>query len=155
MFFPDPVSAFRHLHGALRADGRLAFVCWAPLADNPWARVPFEAAASVLGRPEPDVPDAPGPFSFGDQARVRRILEGAGYRHVTSESFTTRVAFGSRDDAARELARLGPVARLLVDRDEASVEKVLNAIRAVLPTATNAAGATEFDAAAWVVTAGA
>jgi phospholipid transport system substrate-binding protein len=35
MFFVDPVAAFRNLYDAARPGGRLCFVCWAPLAENP------------------------------------------------------------------------------------------------------------------------
>jgi ubiquinone/menaquinone biosynthesis C-methylase UbiE len=82
MFFSDPTSAFAHLRGVLRPDGRVVFVCWQSLTENPWAAAPFEAVASVLGRPEPQPEDAPGPFSFGAAARVREILDSAGFRNV-------------------------------------------------------------------------
>ena len=36
MFFDDPKSAFKNLHGALKPDGRMLFVCWQPPAANPW-----------------------------------------------------------------------------------------------------------------------
>src|SRR6185503_5359802 len=35
MFFADPVAAFRNLGAALRPDGRLGFVCWRAMRDNP------------------------------------------------------------------------------------------------------------------------
>ena len=49
MFFSDPVAAFANLRRALAPDGRLAFVCWAPLEDNPWFRRPAAGSA----RPSP------------------------------------------------------------------------------------------------------
>ena len=36
MFFDDTVAAFASIRAQLRPDGRLAFVCWQALADNPW-----------------------------------------------------------------------------------------------------------------------
>jgi SAM-dependent methyltransferase len=162
MFFVDPAGAFAHLRGALRANGRLAFVCWQPLAKNPWATVPLEAAVSVLGRPEPEPADGPGPFSFGDRAVVERILEQAGFRDVTSRAFEPKVTFGesgasggsgSIDDAVNAIARLGPVARLLVDREEADVRAALLAIKRVLPDHWDERGGARFASAAWVVSA--
>src|SRR5205085_5408254 len=44
MFFDDPPLAFKNLHGAMRAGGRLAFVCWQALHKNPWMSVPMMAA---------------------------------------------------------------------------------------------------------------
>src|SRR5205807_1801461 len=35
MFFADPVAAFRNIGNALKPGGRIVFVCWAPLAENP------------------------------------------------------------------------------------------------------------------------
>ena len=51
MFFGDPVAAFRHLHAGAR---QLAFVCWRPFAENPWAFAPFllAVAAAYLGAVE-------------------------------------------------------------------------------------------------------
>ena len=155
MFFEDPSRAFRHLRGALRDQGRLSFVCWRRLAENPWASVPCDAVMDVLGRPEPQPPDAPGPFSFGDPARVRRILEGAGFRDVTLRGVEAKVVFGasaSLHEAAQEIARLGPVARLLAERDEAAASRALTAIEAVIPPYLGIDGA-RFPGAAWVVTA--
>jgi SAM-dependent methyltransferase len=156
MFFADATCAFAHLRGALRQNGRVVFACWRSLAENPWAVVPADAVADVLGRSDPQPDDAPGPFSFGDGARVRQILEGAGFGHVNLRSFETTIAFGasgSVDDAVNEIARLGPVARLLVDRDEVSVARALAAIKAVIPAYRSAQGAVRLSAAAWIVTA--
>jgi SAM-dependent methyltransferase len=156
MFFADAPGAFAHLRGALRQDGRLVFVCWQSLTNNPWAVVPSEAAADVLGRPDPQPEDAPGPFSFGDPARVRDILEGAGFHDVNLRSFETKIAFGasgSIDDAVDEIVRLGPVARLLVDRDEVSVARALAAIKGAIPAYRSAHGVVQFPAAAWIVAA--
>src|SRR5215470_17327500 len=44
MFFEDPQAAFRNVLGALRPGGRLVFVCWRPVAENPWVQVPMAAA---------------------------------------------------------------------------------------------------------------
>jgi SAM-dependent methyltransferase len=156
MFFADPIGAFAHLRGVLRPDGRIVFVCWKSLSENPWAAVPFEAVASVLGRPEPQPEDAPGPFSFGATARVREILDGAGFRGLNMRSFETAITFGASgatDDAVSEIARLGPVARLLIDRDEASLARAKAAIGTVATSYRTAQGVVQFPAAAWIVTA--
>jgi SAM-dependent methyltransferase len=156
MFFSDATGAFTHLRNALREGGRMVFVCWQPLTENPWASVPFEAVADVLGRPEPQPENAPGPFAFGDPIRVQEILEGASFRDVNVRAFETAIAFGesgSLDDAASEIARLGPVARLLVDRDEASIARALTAIKKAILGYRNPQGTVHFRAATWIVTA--
>jgi SAM-dependent methyltransferase len=156
MFFTDPVVAFRRIHAALRPTGRLSFVCWRSLDANPWAAVPFDAAMRAVGRPEPTPPDAPGPFSFADPARVRGILEAAGFRDVSAASFESEVGFGpasTLDEAATAIVRLGPVARLLADRDEEARSRAIAAIREVLPPYVDARGEPRLKGAAWVVTA--
>jgi len=70
MFFIDAVTAFAHLRAALRPEGRVAFVCWRSLFDNPWMLVPMMAAASHVQLPAPPAPDAPGPFAFADPDSV-------------------------------------------------------------------------------------
>jgi len=55
MFFADPPAAFANLRRALVPGGRLVFVCWADLADNPWFKVPRDAAIARLG-PVPPTP---------------------------------------------------------------------------------------------------
>jgi SAM-dependent methyltransferase len=155
MFFQDPTRAFARLRDALRADGRIAFVCWRALSDNPWASVPFDAVADVLGRPEPQAADEPGPFAFGDPGRVRGILESAGLREIKVEPFDRPVVFGAsgfRDDAVDEIVRLGPVARLLVERNQSDIDRALMAIRGVIPDYERPEGGVHFPAAVWVVT---
>lgn len=79
MFFGDPVAAFTHLRGAANPGARMAFVCWRPLAENPWMEVPMRAVAPhVPPRPKPD-PQAPGMFAFADPQRVSQVLTAAGW----------------------------------------------------------------------------
>jgi SAM-dependent methyltransferase len=79
MFFGDPVAAFAHMHRAASPGARMAFVCWRPLAENPWMEVPMLAVSPhVPPRPKPD-PQAPGMFAFADPLRVSRVLTAAGW----------------------------------------------------------------------------
>jgi len=94
MFFAGPDAAFANLRNALRPAGRLGFVCWQPLRDNPWMLVPLTAAAQHITLPPPPAPDAPGPFAFADQSRVRGILERAGFEDVTFQDHRTTLTIG-------------------------------------------------------------
>jgi SAM-dependent methyltransferase len=79
MFFGDPVAAFAHLRRAASPGARMSFVCWRPLAENPWMEVPMRAVAPhVPPRPKPD-PQAPGMFAFADPQRVSQVLTAAGW----------------------------------------------------------------------------
>src|SRR5262249_40712661 len=94
MFFADPTAAFANLRRALTPSGRLAFVCWQALPENAWMAVPMLAALQHLPPPPLPGPEAPGPFSFADPARVRRILEGAGFRSVQLEDVRETLTVG-------------------------------------------------------------
>jgi len=155
MFFADPAAAFRALARALAPGGRVSFICWRPLRDNPWARVPLEAVVSVVGAPEPPAPDAPGPFSFGDHSRVRTILDAAGLREVHVAPFDQSMSFGPTadlDDAVAHAMDLGPASRLLANRDDETLSRARTALRTALAPHHTPTGVA-LAAAAWVVTA--
>jgi SAM-dependent methyltransferase len=79
MFFGDPVAAFAHMRRAASPGARMAFVCWRPLTENPWMKVPMDAVSRHLPpRPKPD-PQAPGMFAFADPQRVTQVLTAAGW----------------------------------------------------------------------------
>ena len=110
MFFADPVRAFANLRAALRPGGRTAFACWRPIAENPWMTVPVAALASLIAPPPPPPPGAPGPFSFGDGERVRKILGEAGFERIEVEPHDRERAARVVRDALAPHARGGRVA---------------------------------------------
>ncbi len=60
-----------HPHRALRAGGKLCFVCWQPPQLNAWISAPFCVARPLLP-PQPTLdPRAPGPFAFAEPDYVR------------------------------------------------------------------------------------
>ncbi len=155
MFFADPTAAFANLRAALRPDGRLTFVCWQALADNPWMLVPLAAAAPHVTLPPPPAPGAPGPFSFADAERVRGILSNAGFVDVGLEAVreTLIVGGGGLDDAvAFALSGVGPLAAAVREAGAGVVPTVTAAVReALTPYAT--ADGVRMPAAAWIVRA--
>jgi SAM-dependent methyltransferase len=66
MFFTDPTAAFINIRRGLRPNGRLAFVCWRALEENPLDILPLRAASAHLPPRPPNNPDAPGPFAFAN-----------------------------------------------------------------------------------------
>lgn len=81
MFFEDPHAAFRNMRGFLRDGGRISFVCWGPPTEQPWVGQLMAIAAKYVELPPP-VPNAPGPFAFGDPDYLRGILEQAPFRDI-------------------------------------------------------------------------
>jgi SAM-dependent methyltransferase len=155
MFFTDPPAAFTNLRRALRPGGRVAFVCWQPLADNPWLLVPLGAAAQHIPLPPPPAPGAPGPFAFADRERVRAILTQAGLGDAAFEDVrvTLGVGGGGLEDAVRFLLEgVGPTTQALREADPALRPRVYAAVREALAPYDTAAGI-RMPAAAWIVTA--
>ena len=133
MFFGDPTAAFANLRRALRPGGRLAFACWAPVAENQWFRVAMAAAGTVVPLPEPTPPGAPGPFAFADPERVQGILQGAGFADVSIEAFSPDFMLGpDLETAATHGVETGPVTRVLGGVDAATIARVRTALRDAL-----------------------
>ena len=113
------------------------------------------AAMQHIQLPPPPAPDAPGPFSFADPERVRRILDGAGFRDVALAPHEQKLSIGAgRDlDATVEfLLQLGPAAAALREAGEEVRARVRPAIRESLAPYWSDAGVS-MDSAAWLVTA--
>jgi SAM-dependent methyltransferase len=154
MFFEDPAAALANLLRLLRPGGRMVFVCWRSLAENPWAALPYAAASAALGAPSaPLDAEGPGPFSFADGAHVRRLLEGAGFEAIIIDPIDRDVTMGTGLDEAVEFVFVGgPAARLCVGIDEAARARVESALReAMAPHAK--AGRVVLPGAAWLVEA--
>lgn len=151
MFFADPVAAFTNLRTALKPAGRLTFVCWRPMAENAWQRVPMEAAKPLLPpQPEGD-PLAPGPFAFADPARVRGILAEAGFGQIQIMPFDTGIGAGSLEETASLAMHIGPLSRALREHPECRAA-ALGVVRDALAAYVTPAGVM-LPAAVWVVSA--
>ena len=152
MFFVDPVAAFRNLLAALKpGSGRLAFVCWRKLADNPWMATPLKAAMQHLPpQPKPD-PFAPGPFAFADAARVQGILTEAGFADVVIVPHDQKIELGTPEQAVEHCTRVGPLGRLLSEYPDA-VDAVIDTLRETL-RAFETNGVVRMDSGVWIVSA--
>ncbi len=155
MFFRNPATAFANVHAALRQGGRLAFACWQALPKNQWVSIQMQAVLPLVAPPPPMGPEDPGPFSFADAERVRRILTEAGFSDIAVEPFDTRVALGGMlvlDDAVDFSLQLGPATALLKDASDEVCATARDAVRAALARHHTKDGVM-LDAGAWIVTA--
>jgi SAM-dependent methyltransferase len=135
MFFDDPVAAFANLRTALRAGGRLVFVCWQEMLRNEWIAIPAAAALQHLPMPEPGPPDAPGPFSLADPQRVHAVLAEAGYHDITLDSFEDPVLLGgggSMDHTIDFLRGTGMARALLASASPDLLDAALSEIETAL-----------------------
>jgi SAM-dependent methyltransferase len=154
MFFGDPTAAFTHIRSALAPKASVVFVCWRPVADNEWVRVPYEVVCQhVTPGPRPG-PDDPGPFSFGDPVRVRRILTGAGFHDPAIVRFDAPVFLSESglEPAVSMASTTGPSGRLLRDAPEDARARALEGLRARLQHFVHGDRVT-MDGSVWLVSA--
>lgn len=155
MFFTHPDAAFANLRAALRRGGRLAFICWRSLQENPWFLVPLMAVAQHVPLPAPPAPGTPGPFALADGERVRDLLHGAGFGSIAIEPFTDAMTVGGGDlDRAVEiLLQIGPAGAALREAGVQPHQALVASVReAIAPYHSPDAGV-RLPAAAWLVTA--
>lgn len=156
MFFGDPVAAFANLRIGLAPAGRLRFVCWRAIQENPWLQIPLHAVYEHVLRPPKPGPEDPGPFSFADKARVTRILTAAGF---STPSFTPLdvpmdlAAGGTLEDAVRNSAETGPARRALDGQPDQIRSLAMDSIRRALAPFASPQGVQQLPCAAWLVAA--
>jgi SAM-dependent methyltransferase len=152
MFFEDPPAAFAHLRAALRPGGRIAFVCWRTFGENPWAYEPLPLVQPHLREPLPVTPPgAPGPFAFGDGARLQGILEAAGWTCVTLTPLDTDYLLGPTPEAAAAISlRLGPLGRV-IRTQRLDADLIRGVLEDLLRRHMTDRGVL-MDAACWIVT---
>jgi SAM-dependent methyltransferase len=136
MFFGDPTAAFANLRRALKPSGRIVFSCWRKFDENPWMSIPLHAAYSGgVPRLPKASPDEPGPFSFADPDRVRRILTGAGFSEPRFTAFDVSLdiaASGGLTAAINQSLTVGATSRALLEQPPELHETARKAISEAL-----------------------
>jgi SAM-dependent methyltransferase len=156
MFFDDPVAAFANIRSATQPAGRLAFVCWQPLAANQWLLVPRAALAEHVPPAGFGSGDGPGMFGLADPDRIRHVLTGTGWRdiEIIPEQAPILVGGGSVEDAV-EFLRTGTMGRtMLAGTDASTAARALASVRTALAQHADAEGV-HLGAAVWLVRAAA
>ncbi|UYN95098.1 MAG: class I SAM-dependent methyltransferase [Enhydrobacter sp.] len=153
MFFGDPVAAFANLRRALKSAGRVTFLCWRSAAENPWQRLPIQAAAPHLPPMPRPGPGEPGPFAFGDRDHVQGILAKAGFADVSFQPVDGTLVLGHDvADVTEGLRRFGPLARVLTEVPATDADKALAAVALALQPHVGPQGVA-LPGAAWIVQA--
>jgi SAM-dependent methyltransferase len=152
MFFSDPTAAFSNIHRAGKSGGRIVYACWRSLAENPWMAAPVAAAFSVLPAPEKPDPEAPGPFSFADPDRVRRIMGEAGFVDIELTPVDEPLNLGALEQALDFLTKIGPAAEPLKEAPAARRADAIAAMRAAFEEKNSAEGVV-MPSASWLVEA--
>ena len=153
MFFSRPTQALSHLRGSLRAGGRCVFVCWRTPRDNAWAMVPLSAARAAMGvTPAPTDPNAPGPFAFADEQRLRAILSGAGFGAMDVQRFDAALSLGATPRSAAEAAvQIGAVSRFVREVGVEHLPIIVEAVERALGPLAATDGHVRLNGSTWLV----
>lgn len=154
MFFSDPVAAFKNLRKSIKPGGRMIFLCWRSLEENPWMGVPTQAVFSLFPpQGPPPAPDSPGPFSLAESNRINKILEHAGLKVNLVKAVDVAMKLRSLNETVDYFMKMGPGAAALADASDHQKEAAARAISdSIRQFEVN--GVIRPPAAAWIVAAG-
>ncbi len=126
MFFGDLIKAFSDLRNGLQPGGRLLLAVWCAPEANEWYQFPMQCVEAFSEtRDSPDY-DAPGAFTLAKEARVRDLLDTAGFTDINLASHRPTLFVGSTVDEAAELfMAMNSIRTLLHEADDALEERVL------------------------------
>jgi ubiquinone/menaquinone biosynthesis C-methylase UbiE len=132
MFFDDPVKAFTNIRSGMKQDSRLVFVCFRPMPESPWFRVPIEAARPHVPPQPPADPLAPGMFSLAREERVREILSEAGFHEIALKATDVPVHGKNVVQSMAFITQAGPLPAILEDASEEQRTRATEAVRDAL-----------------------
>lgn len=129
MFFNEPERAFCNLARAIKTgSGRMVFMCWRTMQENPWVTLPVSVALRHMPAPPISNPEAPGPFAFGNAERIKLILRQSGFTLVSMEQAEDDMPIGGPytgkgcvAEAVDFASRIGPLAQFLREAPSDSI----------------------------------
>lgn len=159
MFFAEPAISFANMRKGLRSGAKVCLACWRAATVNQWLTVPMAAVRPLLppdAPSEPTDPEAPGPYAFADDGRVRRILGEAGFDDIGIWPVDLEIdcAAGGGTAAAVESAlEIGPVSRGLARATDAVRAAATESLGRAFAPFEAESGTVMLGAAIWLVTA--
>jgi SAM-dependent methyltransferase len=150
MFFTEPVAAFINIRRALKAGGRVAFVCWRSLEENELDTIPLQAASPYLPPQLADPSSAP-PFSFARSEAIYDTLSVSGFEAIEIAAHDEEVGSGDLDSMLELTLRVGSLGKIVRECPHVRPH-VLGPVREALVARDGHKGPM-LNAATWVVTA--
>lgn len=155
MLMADPGAALSEARRVLRPGGRIALAVWDEASRNPWLTVPGGLLRERGLVPAP-VPGTPGPLSLGDAARLRDLLDGAGFEDIEIDAVALEQRhpdFASYWETQLDLSRNFHDA--VMDLAPAEMEALRAELQRRLAPYTGADGVVRLPASSLVAAAGA
>lgn len=133
MFFENPVWAMRNIRRGLKPGGRIVFVTWRTIEDNPWFGLPKKVVLEHLPPPGEDAQSCgPGPFSMSNANVVTAQLEAAGFTDARFRRFDGPVTVGRNIDEAIDFQlALGPAGEIFREAGDEAKKKSATIRRAL------------------------
>jgi SAM-dependent methyltransferase len=152
MFFANPIAAFANVRRALRRGGRLTFVCWRGMSENPILMLPMTAALKHFDAPPaPSDPEAPGPFAFAEEMRFWTTLSRAGFDAIHARPHDGAIGSRNLENALTLALSIGPLGGMLRAAPEKR-DAVVRSVREALSPYVSDRGCL-LPSATWIVSA--
>ena len=157
MFFSNPVAAMRNIRSALKPGGRLMFITWRALADNPFMAIPKQIVLQYLPPPGENAQTCgPGPFSMANPEVVTAQLRAAGFEDARFERIEGPVMIGATVEQAMDFQlALGPAGEIFREagvQAEQRRQEIEDALRTELSRHLQN-GKVYMQSSSWAVTA--
>jgi len=152
MFFTDPVAAFSNLRRSLKPSGRMVFLCWRSMEENPWMGEPANAAFAIIPPKQKPDPDAPGPFSLAEEEKLLSLMKQSGFGDIQLEAVDIPMQMGNINEAVDFMMRVGPAETVLAEATTEQKAAIEKAIHGALSKYETTEGVRP-PAAGWIATA--
>jgi SAM-dependent methyltransferase len=128
MLCVDPSAAASEIRRVLKPGGRLSVAVWDSPELNPWATMDWQALIE-LGHMDPPDPSGPGMFALAPAARLRELLENAGFVEVSVDGVELDRSYGNADDYIAETVELSATfSEAWAKLDEAQRSEVMDRV---------------------------
>jgi len=158
MLFASPVAAMRNIHAALVPGGRLCFIVWRRIEDNPWLGLPKQVVLDFLPPPgEQAQTCGPGPFSMANPEVVGAQLDAAGFKRVAYDRIDGPVMVGrSVEQAVAFQLAIGPAGEVFREAGSQAGQRrdeIERALARELEKYRQPDGSVVMDSSSWLISA--